>query len=80
MGMLCMCGEKLYNELKTVLSRMNLPVKTDIKAEEIIGYIKHDKKIRNGTLTAVFSDKPGEYTVRAADENEIRERIKRITV
>jgi 3-dehydroquinate synthase len=76
MGMLYMADEPFKGELEEVLEKYDLPVRCDAGSEELMPFIKHDKKSGAGGITIVRSSKPGDYRLEKVSPDEIEEIIK----
>lgn len=54
MGMLYMCDPKVRGRLEALLRRYDIPVACDATAQELMPYIKHDKKMGAGRLSVIY--------------------------
>lgn len=61
MGMLYFSSEDVKSRIKSLLEKYNLPTKVEIQADELINYIKHDKKASSNMITIIYVDKIGTY-------------------
>ena len=77
-GMLPMCSEKVYERLLPVLEKLSLPTHTDAAAEDILAALHHDKKVRNGLVSAVFADEIGKGYIKEVPFEELAARTARI--
>ncbi len=60
LGMLFMVDKEIESELKVVLSKYNLPSEDTVTKEELLQYVKLDKKAKNNGIYVVMVDKIGE--------------------
>ncbi|MBR4720443.1 MAG: 3-dehydroquinate synthase [Clostridia bacterium] len=70
LGMLPFCSDAVKKRLLKVLEKYSLPTKITQK-DELIPYIKHDKKITKDGIVTVFSDKIGTFEFRKMSAEEI---------
>ena len=70
LGMLPFCSEKVKPRILEVLEKYSLPTKID-KNDELISYIKHDKKQSKDGIITVFVDEIGSFEFREMTEDEI---------
>lgn len=77
-GMLPMCSEKVYERLLPVLEKLSLPTHTDAAAEDILAALHHDKKVKNGLVSAVFADEIGKGYIKEVPFEELAARTARI--
>ena len=59
LGMLEVCSPNLVDDLKLVLEKFSLPTFDPVKKEELLEYIKRDKKSRANGINLVLVDKIG---------------------
>ena len=59
LGMLEVCPPNLKNELKFVLEKFSLPTFDPVKKEQLLKFIKRDKKSRGNSINLVLVDKIG---------------------
>ncbi len=64
LGMLPMCSEQVRTELLTVLGKNELPTSCEAKAEELMPYLLHDKKMQKDTVSAVFVPEAGTFEIK----------------
>jgi len=57
--MLEVCPPNLKNELKFVLEKFSLPTFDPVKKEQLLKFIKRDKKSRGNSINLVLVDKIG---------------------
>lgn len=64
LGMLPMCAPAVRTRLEKVLAKLSLPVRVCIDADSVIEAMRHDKKMKNGKLTAVFVEAVGSFEMK----------------
>lgn len=64
LGMLPMCAPALRPRVAAVLEKLSLPTKVHLDAESVIEAMRHDKKMKDGKLTAVFVEKAGSFVMK----------------
>ena len=69
-GMLYACSDDVKPRLENIMTKFDLPVKTEKTAAQLLPYITHDKKTDGGKITTVYVDKIGSFRFidRAAEE------------
>ena len=60
LGMLLMIDKEIENDLKTVLSKYNLPTEDKATKDDLIEFVKLDKKAQTNGISVVIVDKIGE--------------------
>ena len=80
LGMLCMCGEKVYPRLEKVIKSLGIPTKIKADRDKIISAVRHDKKMQGETINAVFVDSIGSFEIRKATPEELSERLSEILI
>lgn len=70
LGMLPFCADEIKPRIRNVLIKYSLPVNIP-KNDELIKYIKHDKKQSDDGIITVFSDKIGSFTFRKMTAEQI---------
>ena len=70
LGMLPFCSDLVKKRLLSVLEKYSLPTKITQK-DELIPYIKHDKKITKDGIITIYSDKIGSFEFRKMTAEEI---------
>ncbi len=75
-GMLPMSSPEARQRIARVLEKYGLPTCTDRTADELISYIKHDKKAADGGVKTVCVDEIGSFVFRQMTLAEIAERIR----
>ena len=78
LGMLPMCSESLRERLLPILESMNL--KTEVKADpdEVYRTLLHDKKMGDGEITVVRSDRPGSCFLEKVPPETLLQRIRMV--
>ena len=78
LGMLPMCSESLRERLLPILESMNL--KTEVKADpdEVYRALLHDKKMGDGEITVVRSDRPGSCFLENVPPETLLQRIRTV--
>lgn len=64
LGMIPMCSESVRERLINVLNKLSLPVTAQFDADKVIELMKHDKKVKDGKLSAVFVEKAGSFVMK----------------
>ena len=80
LGMLCMCGEKVYPRLEKVIKSLGIPTKIKADRDKIISAVRHDKKMQGETISAVFVDSIGSFEIRKTTTDELSERLSKILI
>ena len=75
-GMLPMSSPEARRRIARVLEKYGLPTHTERTADELISYIKHDKKAADGGVKTVCVDEIGSFTFQQMSLAEIAERIR----
>ncbi|MBR5646127.1 MAG: 3-dehydroquinate synthase [Treponema sp.] len=76
LGMLCMTGKEIRNELITVLNKLKLPVSCKFNEEKVCSAVMHDKKSSGDVISTVFVKHPGEYEMKDSTLEQLKERLK----
>ena len=76
LGMMYMIDESIKNVLVEVLSKYNLPIKTNIDIDKIIDLIKVDKKASGDMVSIVYVKTPGSFEFRKIKIDELKEYLK----
>ena len=63
MGMLYFSKGDAKNRIKAILEKYHLPISVNIKADELIEYIKHDKKASSDMINIIYVDEIGTYRI-----------------
>ena len=74
-GMLYMCSPSVKARLKTVLSRLKLPVSHPYPATLLEDAMRHDKKASGNKITVVYVEEIGSYQLRRIDFNTLKNMI-----
>ena len=80
LGMLCMCGEKVYPRLEKVIKSLGMATKIRADRDKIISAVRHDKKMQGETINAVFVDSIGSFEIRKTTTDELSERLSKILI
>ena len=64
LGMLPLCSREVKARLLPILRRLGLPTKSSGDPEEILAVTAHDKKRCGNTLSVVFVERVGEFSIR----------------
>ena len=75
-GMLPMSSPEARRRIAQVLEKYGLPTHTERTADELISYIKHDKKAADDGVKTVCVDEIGSFTFQQMSLAEIAERIR----
>ncbi len=73
LGMIPMCCDEVRERLIPVLEKLHLPVKVQIDSDSVIDALTHDKKVKNGAVTAIYSDKIGTFKMKDVPCDELRD-------
>lgn len=76
-GMPPMCSDGLAERVVNVLKKYDLPYSVSESSEQLLPYIVHDKKMKEGKVTAVTVQSPGEFAFEALTPEEITQRLER---
>lgn len=76
-GMTYFVNENIKDRLISLLKKFSLPYQDDFSVEEIMSYIKHDKKLNGEKITICEVNEIGKYQLVDIDLKELEERIKR---
>lgn len=72
LGMIPMCSENVRKRLIPVLQKLNLPTKVSCNPDAVIEAMSHDKKVKNGKVTAIFVEKAGSYVMKDMPCDELK--------
>lgn len=75
LGMIPMCSSEVACRLVPVLVKLNLPTKLKLDPKKVISAMTHDKKMKNGKLSAVFVEKVGSYVLRDIMPDELTQAV-----
>ncbi len=64
LGMLPMCAPAVRTRVEKVLEKLSLPTKVRLDADSVIEAMRHDKKMKDGKLTAVFVEAVGSFVMK----------------
>lgn len=76
-GMPPMCSEELKKRVTGVLRKYDLPYSVSESGAQLLPYIVHDKKMKEGKVTVVTVQKPGEFAFAALSPEEITQRLEK---
>lgn len=79
LGMLPMSGPAVRARLRTLLKRHALPTHITQRADALVPYLLHDKKMRDGRVTAVLCDEPGTFRFDALTPEQLLRRMEEAT-
>ena len=71
-GMLYFSSDKAKNEIISTLTKYNLPTKLVFNKNKVLKLITHDKKSNNGTISIIYVDKIGKYSIKKLTINDIK--------
>ena len=71
LGMLPMCGKQARERIENVLKKYGLPTETERTPEELLPFVKHDKKAAFGTVSTVFVPTIGQFEFKKATPEEL---------
>lgn len=74
LGMIPMCGKTAQKRILAVLKKYGLPTETECSPEELIPFVKHDKKSDSGTVAAVYVPEIGSFEFRKVVPEELFEK------
>jgi len=75
LGMIPMCSSKVREHLVPVLKKLSLPTSVNCDATRVIEALSHDKKVKNGKLTAVYVEKVGSFVMKEIECESLKESI-----
>ena len=75
LGMIPMCSESVRERLLKVLDKLSLPTSVDCDTVKIMDAMSHDKKIKNGKLTAVFVEEAGSFVMKDIECGDLKDKI-----
>jgi len=64
LGMIPMCSDDVRKRIVPILEKLKLPTKASFSKESVMEVITHDKKVKNGYVTAIYSDKIGSFVMK----------------
>ncbi len=74
LGMLPMCGDAVRGRLAAVLEKLGLPTRCTAPSDAVMHALLHDKKMKNGAVSAILVDQVGACRIRPMTPEEIRAR------
>ena len=80
LGMIPMCSDEVRSRLLPILKNLNLPTKFNVKIENILESIKHDKKRTRDKITAIFVEEIGKFQMKDISIDSFEEIIKRADI
>ena len=75
LGMIPMSGDNAAARIKSVLEKYGLPSKIGQSAEELMPFLKHDKKMASDGIAAVIVDEIGSFRLCRMSADEILSRL-----
>lgn len=75
LGMIPMSGDNAEARIKSVLEKYGLPSKIGQSAEELMPFLKHDKKMASDGIAAVIVDEIGSFRLCRMSADEILSRL-----
>ncbi len=78
-GMLPMCSKEIGDRIKKIMERFGVPTETDAKAEDLVGYLIHDKKTEGSVIKAVTVSTLGTFEIEDLSADEVIRRMERCT-
>ena len=75
LGMIPMSGESAAARIRSVLEKYGLPSKIGQSAEELMPFLKHDKKMASDGIAAVIVDEIGSFRLCRMSADEILSRL-----
>lgn len=79
LGMLPMCSGPVRCRLEAVLDSLGLQTRVDADPELVFEAMLHDKKMKGGSIGAVYVEKPGEAVIREMMPEDLRCGIEGVT-
>ncbi len=77
MGMLPMCSSEAKKRIKALLTKYSIPLCENVSAEEIMEYVKRDKKTTGDQINIIYVEKIGSFEERRIPVSQMEEYIKR---
>ncbi len=75
LGMLPMCGEQLRPRVKSILEKLGLPTACNVDADRAWEAMTHDKKLSGNTITVVYAEKAGSFSLRPMPLEDMRRTV-----
>ena len=75
LGMLPMCSPEVRARLLPVLEGLGLPTVCQVDPERAFAALLHDKKASGGTISAVWVERPGGFSLESCAPEVLRERL-----
>lgn len=79
LGMLPMCSMEIGDRIKKMMERFGVPTETDAKAEDLAGYLVHDKKTEGSVIKAVTVNTLGTFEIEDLSADDVIRRMERCT-
>ena len=79
-GMLSFCSEEIRERLKKVLCKLNVPQSSNVKREEIIKFLSHDKKLSGDYITVISVEDIGSYKTEKLLLSDFSEGLKGVQI
>ena len=64
MGMLYFSSKEIKDKILYLLKKYHLPTSVDLKYEDAIDFLKHDKKASNDLISIIYVNEVGKYEIR----------------
>ena len=74
-GMLPMCSDDLRPRVKTILEKLGLPTSCKADPDAVWEAMSHDKKLSGDTITVVYAEKAGSFTLRSMPITDLKETV-----
>lgn len=71
LGMIPMCSGELRKRLIPILEKLSLPICADFDKSAVVKAITHDKKVKNGKVSAVFSGCAGSFEIKETEPEKL---------
>ncbi|MDO5131798.1 MAG: 3-dehydroquinate synthase [Eubacteriales bacterium] len=79
-GMLPMCADGIRQRLLPVLEKLHLPTSCRLDPERVLDAMMHDKKASEGQITIIETDRIGAFTMRRADREALKPKVRMVTI
>ena len=74
-GMLPFASNEAKKRIESVLKKYGLPTKADFSSEELISYVKRDKKAKGDKITVIYVEEIGSFIMKDIEINEMKKYI-----
>ena len=75
LGMIPMCEQKVRERLLKVLKKLDLPTSVNLKTQEILSAVSHDKKLKGDTISVIFVEEIGKFIIKEMNITEFSEML-----